>query len=260
MEGKAETNRFASTLKGKISVMPRVDKTLAIEGHAADAKATGDKLAEVNNRINNLDPHTAANVLYKSTNGEFNAENVQRAIEMLAAIVVGGVTAKDFNIKKSSPAMRLSNAATGRGGEAHYSNSNNLILSNKKDDDNMVGIWVKPETEKPQDYLDLGTYINGEFTRYPIFGTHNKPKGKYAGTGTATSYTVTIGGIGTTLKISTTKGMAIITGAGAICKKYADTAVYGLAASTCKFEDGVLTLATADEVVNSARDIYYEVL
>lgn len=226
MEGSAEINRDVQTLKGKIIVLPKVDKTLKKEGYAADAKATGDGFNAVNERIK----------------------------------TIGSKTFYDYVIEKSSPAMRLKNTETGRQGEAHYSNSNNLILSNKQDDNNMVGIWIKPETENAKDYLDLGTYINGEFKRYPIFGTYNKPKGKYAGTGTATSQTVNIGGIGTTLKISTTKGMAIVTGAGAICKKYADTAVYGLAASVCKFDDGVLTLATADEVVNAERDIYYEVL
>lgn len=226
MEGKTETNRDAQELKGKIIVLPKVDKTLEREGYAADAKETGYRLKAVNDRVDNI----------------------------------GATTHTDYAIEKSSPAMRLVNTGTGREGEAHYSNSNNLILSNKLDDNNMVGIWLKPETENPQDYLDLGTYINGEFKRYPIFGTYNKPKGKYTGTGTATSHTVNIGGVGTTLKISTSAGMAIVTGAGAICKAGTGTDVYGLAASACKFDDGVLTLATTDGVVNGARDIYYEVL
>lgn len=166
----------------------------------------------------------------------------------------------DFEITKSSPRMRLANTEISRSGEVHFSNSGNLILSSKLDDDNLVGIWVKPETSETQDYLDLGTYIGGEFTRYPIFGTYNKPTGKYEGTGSATTRIVTTGGIGSTLKISTSKGMAIVTGAGAICKKYSSTEVYGLTAEQCNFDKGVLTLTTNDDVVNGARDYYYEVL
>ena len=250
-------------LRGMVVTLPRVDKTLSKEGYTADAKAMGEEFAKLNKRFDNIDPHFAENVEYSPEESGITAETVQAALDWIVANylrITGGKISGNLEIERSSPAMKLINTANSRVGMTHYSNSSNLILSNNKDDNNMVGIWIKPETENPKDYLDLGTYINGEFTRYPIFGTYNKPTGKYTGTNSSASVAITIGGVGTTLKISTTKGMAIVTGAGAICKKYSDTEVYGLAASACKFEDGVLTLATNDEVVNAARDYYYEVL
>ena len=256
MDGSAK----ADVLKGKINALPVVDKTFTKEGCSADAKLTGDRLEGLNNRLDNINPGKAVNVAYDNTESGIDADQVQKAIDLLTALVKSGVVNKDFKVEKSSPAIHLKNTTTGRTGMIHYSNSSNLILSNQIDADNMVGIWVKPESEKVEDYLDLGTYIDGDFTRYPIFGTHNKPTGKYTGTGTETTRTVTIGGVGSTLKISTSNGMAIVTGAGAICKKDDSTEVYGLADTACSFNDGVLTLATADLVVNGTRDYYYEVL
>ena len=202
----------------------------------------------------------ATDVHYDNALSGIDAKKVQEAIDLLAAVVTLGNFDVDLTISKYSPRMQLINTENARMGELHFSNAGNLILASKLNDDNLVGLWVKPETEAAKDYFDLGTYINGVFTRYPIFGTYNKPTGKYTGTGAATTRIVDIGGIGTTLKISTTKGMAIITGAGAICKKYSSTEVYGLSADQCNFDDGVLMLATNDDVVNGTRDYYYEVL
>lgn len=258
MDGSAK----ADVLKGKINALPVVDKTFTKEGCSADAKLTGERLEGLNNRLDNIDPGKAVNVAYDNTESGIDADQVQKAIDLLTALVKSGVVNKNFKIEKSSPALQLVNTAEERTGMVHYSNSSNLILSNQKDADNMVGIWVKPEWENPKDYLDLGTYIDGDFTRYPIFGRHNKPSGKYTGSGKTETKIINVGGVvGTTLKISTSKGMAIVTGAGAICKKYGSTEVYGLTAAACNFNDGVLTLETADEVVNGANvDYYYEVL
>lgn len=259
MDGKAETNMTVYALKGKITTLPVVDKTLTKEGYAADAKKTGTEIEHLNNRMDNIDPHFAENVGYDNANSGLDADKVQQAIDLLHTLVTSGVVNNDFKIEKPSPAMRLVNTTTGRTGEAHYSNQSNLILANKLDDDNLVGIWIKPETEAPGDYLDLGVYINGEFTRYPIFGTYNRPKGKYQGNASDEVRTINIGGSGTTLKISTSNGMAIVTGAGAICLKSTGE-VYGLSYVYISFNNGVLELATKDIIVNGARDIYYEVL
>lgn len=56
LEGKAETN----VLQGKISNsnyvsnIPIIDKTLTISGMSADAKVTGNKFAEINKKLNDM--------------------------------------------------------------------------------------------------------------------------------------------------------------------------------------------------------------
>jgi hypothetical protein len=54
MDGNVESNQDVSILKGKVSKIPQVDITLSKEGYAADAKATGDALAELKRQIDEL--------------------------------------------------------------------------------------------------------------------------------------------------------------------------------------------------------------
>lgn len=43
-----------SELNGKVRTIPQIDKTLAIEGQCADAKATGEAIAAQDEKINTL--------------------------------------------------------------------------------------------------------------------------------------------------------------------------------------------------------------
>lgn len=123
-----------------------------------------------------------------------------------------------------------------------------------------IAVYSSDVATNIKNSIKLSDVVNGKITSYNIFGEHNKPSGSYTGNGSATQRTVNIGGVGTTLKISTANGMAFVTGAGAICKKYNATTTYGLPASECSFNDGVLTLATTDTVVNGSRGLHYQVL
>lgn len=242
-----------------IEEIPTIDVELDLTSpRPVQNRAIARRIAQLAGDISKV--QQADGVHYDNTQSGIDADTLQKAIDLLATILTVGKIGVDFTVEKYSPRMQLVNIENERIGELHFSNAGNLILASKLNDDNLVGIWVKPETEAAQDYLDLGTYIEGEFTKYPIFGTYNKPTGNYEGTGSAVTRIVTIGGIGSTLKISTTNGMAIVTGAGAICKAYSSSEVYGLSASECNFDKGTLTLATADDVVNGARKYYYEVL
>lgn len=54
MDGNLENNQALNELKGKIIRIPRVDDTLSREGYAADAKKTGDALADLQRQIDEL--------------------------------------------------------------------------------------------------------------------------------------------------------------------------------------------------------------
>ena len=54
MDGNMENNQTVYNLTGKIAAIPVVDKTLTKSGYAADAKATGDAIAELKSRIDNI--------------------------------------------------------------------------------------------------------------------------------------------------------------------------------------------------------------
>ena len=81
-----ENAEATNEVKGRIYTIPTVDDTFTKEGYAADAKATGEKFTEVNERIDNIDPHDAANVDYDNTNSELEADKVQAAIDEIATL------------------------------------------------------------------------------------------------------------------------------------------------------------------------------
>lgn len=90
-------------------------------------------------------------------------------------------------------------------------------------------------------------------------GPHNKPTGRYTGSGEAGTQTIEIGGSGNVLAIWSTYGMAIVTPGGVLCKK--QTTVSALLAVDCNFRDGYLTISSDDTVVNAADTRYnYQVL
>ena len=102
--------------------------------------------------------------------------------------------------------------------------------------------------------------IDGVERSYPVFGSFNKPSGNYSATGSTTSFDINTNGIGYAIVIHNTAGMAFVTDAGAICKTYSGTSVYGLPASKCKFADGILTIACTDTCINNTGKHYYQVL
>lgn len=100
---------------------------------------------------------------------------------------------------------------------------------------------------------------NGTSTEHLIYGEHNKPSGTYTGNGSSTTRTIDTGGIGDTIMINSGNGFAIVTPRGAVCIMGTD--VYGLVSDNAKFEDGVLTLNTAEVTLNkNPGNYYYQVL
>jgi hypothetical protein len=94
-----------------------------------------------------------------------------------------------------------------------------------------------------------------------IFGEHNKPSGSYTGNGSATQRTVTVGGIGEVLTITSDTGMALVTNRGAICLNRQTGVLSGLKSYEVNYQNGVLTIAIADAFVNGSSIAYwYQVL
>lgn len=98
---------------------------------------------------------------------------------------------------------------------------------------------------------------DGVYTKKAIFGEHNKPSGTYTGNGDATARTISTGGIGNELLIWNANGCAIVTRTGAITIN--GGTVKGVTYSEAHYLDGVLTLATTNNILNaSGTNSYYE--
>ena len=94
---------------------------------------------------------------------------------------------------------------------------------------------------------------------YKIFGEHNKPSASYTGNGSATSRTIDTGGIGSIISLWSANGVCIVTPSGAFCKTGATVSALG--DGECKFENGVLTIASKSSFVNANGANYiYQVL
>ena len=109
------------------------------------------------------------------------------------------------------------------------------------------GIGVSPITKKPM-FLKLE---NGIFSNHNILHTGNKPSGYYTGNGSASREPIDTKGIGNVCIIYGGAGIAIVTANGAICGGGDGPATpRSLPTSAIRFNSGVLTIKTADSVVN----------
>ena len=143
-------------------------------------------------------------------------------------------------------------------------NANNAsmeIFSNINNDyTNRNGLTVIGYECALSDTIQAFCTKNGVVQLYRLFGEHNKPSGSYTGNGSVTERKITIGGVGKWLFIKNPNhGMAIVNDC---CAYVATGSIWGVQQwAQCRFENGVLTLATTNNVLNAnGNTIYYDVL
>ena len=107
--------------------------------------------------------------------------------------------------------------------------------------------------------MKLCQVVDGVSVAYPIFHKGNKPSGSYDGSGSATERQIQVGGIGTTLLVSSKYGVVFVYAEGARAYTTSSTSVYE--DTKAKFVNGVLTLANSYTALNASGVVYsYEVL
>ena len=100
------------------------------------------------------------------------------------------------------------------------------------------------------------TRNDGTETTYSIFGEHNKPSGSYTGNGSATKREIAIGGIGSLLVIEGGGCVTFVTKEGSFMFNATYKNTLFLNIEELVFEDGVLTIATAEGGING-NGIYF---
>ena len=102
---------------------------------------------------------------------------------------------------------------------------------------------------------------SGSWSEWYEITTGSRPTGTYNGNGKTTGRTVSVGGDGSVLIINSDWGMAMVTPGGAFTKSISMTDPSGLSQASANFADGVLTLGTNHQSVNSNGVVYsYQVL
>lgn len=238
MDGNAE-KRTVFVLRGRLVGVPKTDKTLTKAGYAADAKATGARLKEIQQQVRDTDPHYAENVMYAGT---IQAENVKGALEKLHSQLdqyvpkTGGkMSAKSFQV------LRLENEI----GNACY-----IDFYGQGAHTGRIGMNTNGE---------LCFFTLPGNVLHAIFHSGNKPSGSYIGTGQ--SVEVDIGGIGGALLITGNNYTSIVTAHGSITIKSDADGVEHLKSSDVSFSNGQLTIKTGHDGINAKGEAYtYQVL
>ena len=104
--------------------------------------------------------------------------------------------------------------------------------------------------------LFLRNFVNGAYTDYQVFGSHNKPTDTYSGTGA--TKTINTGGIGSMLMIYGDNGYnALVTPHGALC--FTGSTISGFGSDSIKFANGTLTIGTSNptSAYFNASDVTY---
>lgn len=241
------TKRAIPNLKGKLTRVPSVDTTLTREGYAADARAVGEKFADQSRRIDEIDPHFSENVIYDNENSNFESADVQGAIDEISS----RLTPTEVKTKNSS----VRNDGVGE-----------VLLSitdrNNGTHERYISVSDKTKKEYFADSLKYVEKSGDTYTVKTLFGEHNKPSGSYTGNGSATTRTIDVGGVGGWLGVcSGSYIIGIITQNGAMFFNTTNSAVKCFPVAQAKYMSGVLTISSADDLLNKNGSTYhYQVL
>ena len=108
--------------------------------------------------------------------------------------------------------------------------------------------------------IKLRYKVNGTTNEYNVLHTGNKPTGTYTGNGSATSRTISTGGIGSALAIWGNSCFALVTSGGAFIKNTSNQLNIATL-HDLRFENGILTIVTSSDAINkNGVTYYYQVL
>lgn len=104
--------------------------------------------------------------------------------------------------------------------------------------------------------LCFSEIIDGNQTRYKVFGEHNKPSGSYTGNGSSIERQIEVGGIGKWLGIYSQQGVVIVTPAGGFYGTGGSNFAH-FGSSVAIFQNGILTIKSTANVFNMNNETYY---
>lgn len=251
--------RAIPTLYGSIKAIPKTDATLTKEGYAADAKAVGDILRN---------EQRAVNFSYDSNGNGLKAETIQEALDELnennkAATeriedVEGDIDEISSRLTPTEVKTKNSSVRSDGAGEVL------LSITDRNNDTHERYLSISDKTKKGF-LADSLKYVERDGDNYAvknIFGEHNKPTGSYTGNGSATTRTIDVGGTGGWLGFcSGSYKIGIITQNGAMVFNTTNSTVKCFPVSQAKYMSGVLTISSADDLLNGNGNAYhYQVL
>lgn len=162
----------------------------------------------------------------------------------------GDTMTGDLTVEKNTPRIVLKNADSDYSLRIHTT-GNTPAFVNYKDADNYNGVYLNPLTSELKNRIKLMTKENGGTIKYhSLYGEHNKPTVTYTGNGSTALRNIVIGGTGSVVAISSSRGCAIVNPINGLCYS-SSGGVEVLNSTKIKLQEGNLILATDNEKVNA---------
>lgn len=296
MDGNVETNQTVYNLNGKIISIPVVDSTLLKEGHAADAKVTGEELEArvkksdivdnlttedarkplsanqgkvLKKMLDDMTTSGAGSVGYDNTTSGLAANNMQSAIDELAdKAKTQGNHIDDLAIQMDDfEENYLSKNGGGMiTGAIHVRNADNGYSSLNKNNSATAdyGTQVVDRTKDGKvAFLSisalLGTfnYTDPDGNIRNVHHEGTKPFVEYTGNGNATTRTISTKGFGRFAVLYCSTRLSFVTPKGAWVIDLTTGTGSWIDGSKLSFINGNLLTGTANEACNKADETYY---
>lgn len=209
-------------LKGKVIAIPQIDNTLSKEGFGADAKATGDKIKEIETKLEEVETNTTDKFLP----------------------LEGGELSGSLKIKRHDNGF--STVDKNHSADADYGT---FIADTTKD-----GKSAKVSVSAG---LNLLTFTDNTSNIRDIHHEGNKPFGNYTGNGSATQRVIDTKGLGRLCLIYCSDYVVLATPKGAFKVTLADSSLGWILATNLYYLNGQLIMSTGGEAVNKANETYY---
>ena len=250
VEGNIETQEL-NELKGKIISIPQIDATLEKEGHAADAKVTGDLLRGLRTDVDNITVSDSGSVEYSNTNSGLSATNVQSAIDEVAILAKNAVSKNGGDMIEGP--IKTRNADNG------YSalNKNN---SDTADYGTQVADHAKNGLSAFMSICALYntfTFTDSDGNIHDVLHEGNKRFGTYTGNGNAdTEYVIDTKSIGRLLLVYCTNYFSFVTPKGALAINLVEGTFRWIESTKVFYINGVLKLNTNNAAFNETDTEY----
>lgn len=211
-----------------------LDSSLSQSGKAADAKAVGDAINEINETINGLEGGSVTEDYLPLSGGTVNG-NVWLLKDSMPTLTLKTNYGESRIFRNASDTVDDGLHIVDYGVDLTYTSYNTLQISGKTD--------VEP--------LILKKVVDGVGTLYPVYGKHNRPFGTYTGDGSQLVRTIEVGGNGNAIIIfGETVKFAIVTEFGSYYVSNNGTA--GVQDTTgASFGSGSVSFGGSNNVFNS---------
>lgn len=278
VEGNVKDVESLKALRGTIRYVPKVDDTLTKKGYSADAKVTGDAIAErvrfndiadnlttddakkvasarqvflIGKQLASINLSEASTVGYNNIESGLNATNMQGAIDELAEGVENSVSKTGDSLIEGMLSIRSVDNGYGTFSKNHSAREDyGTQMMDRASDGRIAKVSVCGA-------LDTFTYTGNDGQVRDVHHEGNKPFGSYIGDGIVNERIIDTKGIGRLMLVYNNNYFSFVTPEGALVAKLATGSLSWIEGAKAYFLNGKLGLHTTNSAFNEVDAVYY---